>query len=321
MLLCQQLVMRQPSVLPDHLVGRSFTLAQQNLAGVPAGRAWRTDLRVASRGVRVPWGAAQPLHRTCALLFALTPDAVCCLSTAALLWGCPLPVAVQDELTIHLARMSGTVRPVRKGVAGHRLALRELDVVMLDGVPVTSPARTWLDLAAVLDLEDLVAAGDYFICSQSRSFGPPKKAFCSLEDLREQVLSTPGVRGIRKARLALELCRVGADSVPETKLRLALGRLGLPEPALGYVVVDSTGWELAWPDVAFPDFSVAVNYDGRHHLEARQRESDIRRDESIAAIGWQSVTVTAGHVRTWGFDGCAHRVLDALVRAGWRIER
>lgn len=31
---------------------------------------------------------------------------------------------------------------------------------MLDGVPVTSPARTWLDLASVLDFEALVAAGD-----------------------------------------------------------------------------------------------------------------------------------------------------------------
>lgn len=200
-----------------------------------------------------------------------------------------------------------------------RLTLHPRDVRELDGVPVTSPARTWLDLASVLELEDLVAAADYFICSQSRSFGP-KKALCSPGDLVEQVQSTPGARGIRKARQALELCRVGADSAPETRLRLAIGRLGLPEPTLSYVVVDPSGCELAWPDAAYPDFKVAVNYDGRHHLEERQRESDIRRDESIAAIGWASVTVTAGHVRQRGFDGCASRVLDALVRAGWRIE-
>ncbi|MDP9999294.1 hypothetical protein [Pseudarthrobacter sulfonivorans] len=313
--------MRQPSALPDHLAGRSFTLAQQVQAGVPAGRAWRSDLRVASRGVRVPWGQEQPLHHTCTLLSALTPGAVCCLATAAQLWGCQLPMPLQNDLTVHLAKAGGRTRPVRKGVAGHRLSLRPQDVAMLDGVPVTSPARTWLDLAAVLDFESLVAAGDYFICSQARSFGPRKEAFCSLDDLREQVVVTPGVRGIRKARLALELCRVGADSAPETRLRLALGRVGLPEPALSYVVLDPTGGELAWPDMAFPKFKVAVNYDGRHHLEARQRESDIRRDESIAAAGWQSVTVTAGHVRTWGFDGCAHRVLDAMVRSGWRIDR
>jgi len=275
---------------------------------------------VASRGVRVPWGAAQPLHHTCSLLAALTPDVVCCLATAALLWGCPLPLALQNELKIHLAKISGGARPVRNGVSGHRLTLRGTDVVEFDGVPVTSPARTWLDLAAVLDLEDLVAAADYFICTQSRSFGPKKEALCSPGDLAEQVRSAPGARGIRKARQALELCRVGADSAPETQLRLAIGRLRLPEPTLRYVVQDPRGRELAWPDVAFPDFKVAVNYDGRHHLEERQRESDIRRDESIAAIGWASVTVTAGHVRQQGFDGCAQRVRDALVRAGWRTE-
>ena len=290
-------------------------------AGVPAGRAWRSDLYVPSRGMRVPWDAAQPLHHTCSLLVALTPGAVCCLGTAGLLWGCPLPLTVQNDLIIHLAKARGEARPERKGVAGHRLSLRPGDVAMLDGVPVTSPARTWLDLASVLGLEGLVAAGDHFICSQARSFGPVRTAFCSLDDLREQVTSTRGVRGIRKARQALELCRVGADSAPETRLRLAMGRLGLPEPTLSHVVLDPTGGELAWPDLAFPEFKVAVNYDGRHHLEARQRESDIRRDESIAAVGWQSVTVTAGHVRTWGFDGCAHRVLDALVRAGWGVER
>jgi hypothetical protein len=313
--------MRQPSALPDHLAGRSFTLAQQVQAGVPAGRAWRSDLRVTSRGVRVPWGEGQPLRHTCTLLSALTPGAVCCLATAARLWGCPVSMELQNDLKIHLAMVGGGTRPVRKGVAGHRLSLRPQDMAMLDGVPVTSPARTWLDLASVLGLEDLVAAGDYFICSQARSFGPRKEAICSLEDLREQVQSTPGVRGIRAARQALELCRVGADSPPETRLRLAMRRAGLPEPALSYVALDRTGGELAWPDMAFPKFKVAVNYDGHHHLEARQRESDIRRDESIAAVGWHSVTVTAGHVRTWGFDGCAHRVLDALVRAGWRIER
>lgn len=219
-----------------------------------------------------------------------------------------------------MAKTGGGAQPVRKGVSGHRLTLRDRDVTRLDGVPVTNAARTWLDLASVLDVEDLVAAGDYFICSQSRGFGPRKDAFCSLGDLREQVAAALGARGIRRARQAVEMCRIGADSAPETRLRLAIGRLGLPEPTLRYVVEDPPGWELAWPDMAFPDFKVAVNYDGRHHLQARQRESDIRRDESIAAVGWQSVTVTAGHVRTWGFDGCAHRVLDALVRAGWRTD-
>lgn len=269
----------------------------------------------------MPWAAEQSLLHTCRVLTGICPSTACCFGTAGLLLRCPLPWNVQNDLRVHLARVDGGTRPVRKGVAGHRLELRATDVTVLDGVPLTSPARTWLDLASVLDVEDLVVAADFFICSQSRSFGRNRLALCSLADLRSQVEGNRGARGLRRAKSALELARVGADSAPETKLRLAIGRLGLPEPALGYVITDSTDWELAWPDLAFPEFKVAVNYDGRHHFEPRQRELDIRRDESVAAIGWTSVTVTAAQVKAWGFDGCAHRVLDALVRMGWRIEK
>jgi len=313
--------MRKPRPLPAELSGKSFTLAEQLAAGVAPHRAWSGDLRVASRGVRVPWAEKQSLLHTCRLLTGICPSTACCFGTAGLLLRCPLPWNVQNEFRVHLARVDGGTRPVRRGVAGHRLELRATDLTELDGVPLTGPARTWLDLASVLDVDDLVVAADFFICSQSRSFGRNRRALCSLDDLRRQLDDNPGARGIRKARCALELARTGADSAPETKLRLAIGRLGLPEPALGYVITDSTDWELAWPDMAFPEFKVAVNYDGRHHLELRQRELDIRRDESIAAAGWTSVTVTAAQVKTWGFDGCAHRVLDALVRTGWRSEK
>ncbi|MEZ2390584.1 hypothetical protein AB6813_13735 [bacterium RCC_150] len=84
---------------------------------------------------------------------------------------------------------------------------------------------------------------------------------------------------------------------------------------------DETGRELAWPDLAFPRYKVAVNYDGGHHLTAEQKDSDIRREESIAAIGWTSVTITARHVRAGRFDQVAHRVRHALIRAGWAAER
>ncbi|WP_284983537.1 hypothetical protein [Arthrobacter sp. efr-133-TYG-118] len=312
--------MRSPGPLPETLRGRSFTLSEQRDAGVSDNRAWNKDLRVASRGVRVPWGAAQELSHTARLLTRISPRTVCCGPTAAILWRCPLPLDLERQPLLHLLRWDGGNRPVRKGVAGRRVALEAADRRTVDGVPVTSPARTWLDLAALLPLDDLVAAADHFICRQSRSFGHNRAALCTLEDLRSQVEGNPGIRGRRNARLALELARVGADSVPETKLRLAIGRRGLPEPELRFVVQDSAGRELAWPDLAFPRYKVAVNYDGSHHLTATQKESDIRRDESIAAIGWTSVTITARHVKAWGFDGVVRRVRDALARAGWVSE-
>lgn len=312
--------MRKASQLPDTLEGRSFTLFEQRRAGIPDHRAWNKDLRVASRGVRVPWGAEQELTHTARLLTGISPGTVCSVPTAAVLWGCPLPFELQHQPLVHLLRWDGGNRPVRKGVAGHRVQLDPSDVAAVDGIPVTGPARSWLDLAPLLPLDDLVAAADYFICRQSRSFGHHRAALCSLDDLCSQVARNPGARGIRNARLALELARVGADSVPETKLRLALGRRKLPAAELRFVVCDPTGWELAWPDLAYPRYKVAVNYDGAHHLTAAQKESDIRREESLSALGWTSVTITAGHVKAVGFDGVVHRVRDALIRGGWRDE-
>ncbi len=228
-----------------------------------------------------------------------------------------MPWDAQQDFLVHLTRMDGTFRPQRRGVRGHRMILTSADVGSVDGIPVTSAARTWLDLAAVLPFDDLVAAADHFICSQTRSFGHNRIPLCSLEDLRAQVERHVGTRGIRKAREALELARVGADSVPETKLRLAMGRAFLPEPVLSYVVCDPSGRELVWPDLAFPEFKVAINYDGGHHLSAAQKESDIRREALLAANGWISVVITAEQVRERGYDGVVRRIKEALLRGGW----
>lgn len=309
--------MRKPAALPFDIQGRSFTLSQQRDAGVPEHRAWASDLLVPSRGIRVPWGQTQDIRHTARVLTSVCEGTVCVRETAAKLWLCPLPLATQRSFLVHLSRRDGTHRPQRRGVRGHRMVLPDADVCELDGVQLTTPARTWLDLANVLPLEDLVAAADHFVCSQTSSFGHNRTALCSLADLAAQIEANAGQRGIRKARAALELARVGADSVPETKLRLALGRAFLPEPVLSYVVCTPEGREIAWPDLAFREFRVAAHYDGGHHLTAEQKESDIRRDEALAENGWTSITVTAQHIRSGGYDAAARRVRDALIRKGW----
>ncbi|WP_286179745.1 endonuclease domain-containing protein [Arthrobacter sp. ISL-95] len=113
------------------------------------------------------------------------------------------------------------------------------------------------------------------------------------------------------------MARIGSDSVPEPKLRLAMGRAFLPEPILSYVVCDPSGRELVWPDLAFPEFKVAINYDGGHHLSAAQKESDIRREALLAANGWISIVITAEQVRERGYDGVVRRIEEALIRGGW----
>ncbi len=95
----------------------------------------------------------------------------------SILWRCPLPFDLERQPLVHLLRWDGGNRPVRKGVAGRRVSLGAPDRRTLDGIPITSPARTWLDLAGLLPLDDLVAAADHFICSPVPQFRPqPRRA-------------------------------------------------------------------------------------------------------------------------------------------------
>ncbi|MET4095423.1 hypothetical protein ABIB51_002360 [Arthrobacter sp. UYCu712] len=55
---------------------------------------------------------------------------------------------------------------------------------------------------------------------------------CDIGDLQRMIYRHKGKPGIRKAKEAIQLIRVGADLPQETLLRLAIVRAGLPEPAV-----------------------------------------------------------------------------------------
>ncbi|WP_052500501.1 hypothetical protein [Arthrobacter sp. SPG23] len=67
---------------------------------------------------------------------------------------------MQEDWRIHVARDREGSKPRRQNVVGHRLTFKDGEVVVHDGVRVTAPARTWLDLAALLSVDELIAAGD-----------------------------------------------------------------------------------------------------------------------------------------------------------------
>jgi hypothetical protein len=90
----------------------------------------------------------------------------------------------------------------------------------------------------------------------------------------------------------VELVRVGADSVPETIMRLALVDAGLSEPVLNHVVYDVEGRPVMWPDAAYPEARVSLQYDGGHHGETGQYLRDISRQETALAYGWLEVRVS-----------------------------
>ena len=182
---------------------------------------------------------------------------------------------------------------------------------------VTSPLRTWLDLATLLDLDDLVAAGDFLVCEHDRIFGPKRLALVKAAKLREAVRHESGRRGIVKAREAADLVRVGSDSPPETRIRLALQRAGLPEMMLNFVVRDENGNDCSWPDLAAPQWKVSIEYDGLHHLGQRQQDIDHARDRLMEHLGWLQLRITKDMLDRDGDKAVVARVKEALRLQGW----
>jgi very-short-patch-repair endonuclease len=92
---------------------------------------------------------------------------------------------------------------------------------------------------------------------------------------------------------ALPRIRVGADSRPETLLRLLITSVGLPEPELRHPIVVESG-RVLHPDLVFAQVKVALEYEGDvHRVDRGTWLNDIERREALELAGWRVVRVTS----------------------------
>jgi hypothetical protein len=161
----------------------------------------------------------------------------------------------------------------------------EDEIVIVDGVPVSSPTRTALDLGCWYPTMSGVAAIDALA----------RATDIKAADVELLAQRYPGRRGIARARLAISLFDSGAQSPKETWLRLVLVQAGLPRPQTQIPVFDEFGSAIAYLDMGWEDVKVAVDYDGDHHRSDRSQYNwDIRRLERLQHRGWTLIRVVAG---------------------------
>jgi hypothetical protein len=196
-------------------------------------------------------------------------------------------------------------RNPQPGIRVHGEAIGMDEVTVVNGVPVTTPARTALDLGCWYTRNQAVAAMD----ALARAAG------LKMPDVDLLAQRYPGRRGIRNARAALGLVDAGAQSPKETWLRLLLVDAGLPRPQTQIAVRDEFGNVIAYLDMGWEDIKVAVEYDGdQHRSDRRQYNWDIRRLEHLERLGWIVVRVVAGDRPA----DIVHRVRSALARRASR---
>ncbi len=178
------------------------------------------------------------------------------------------------------------------------------EVTRVNGLPVTSLARTAFDLARQLPTAEAVARLDALMRATP---------FAS-EDVMILAKRYAGARGLRKLRTALPLLDPGAASPRETWLRLLLIDAGLPVPTTQIPVQQN--WRLvAVLDMGWEGYKVAVEYDGDHHrANRRQYARDQDRLRKLEELGWVVIRVIAEDKP----EDVVRRVRGALARRGCR---
>ncbi len=268
-----RLAVRQASV---------FTAAQARSCGLtPSAIRSRLDRGLwlpLHRGVFV-FAAVEETwkQRAWGAVLACAPGAVAGYHTAGEAWGF---VEGFDRPQIFVPQSRVVERP---GIEVHRT--RRLDRVTLDGLPVTSPMRTVLDLASCLDDLDLERLIDH--AHRRRSIDLVRfNAFLDDDFARARPAS---------GRLR-ELVRQRDPSRPigshlESALFAALRRAGLPQPIPQYPVETRKG--LRRIDFAFPEQRLAIEADGfAPHGTREAFEEDRVRQNEIEELGWHFRRVT-----------------------------
>ncbi len=117
----------------------------------------------------------------------------------------------------------------------------------------------------------------------------------AVSDLDVLLERYPKRRGIRRARISVELMDAGAQSPKESWLRMILVMAGIPRPQTQIPVPDECGVVFAHLDMGWEEVKVAAEYDGEHHRTDREQYGwDQRRRERLERQGWLVVRVIGG---------------------------
>lgn len=179
-------------------------------------------------------------------------------------------------------------RPIA-GVTSHHLRPLQDDalraVTSRDGIRATTVTRTIIDLAEIMDAEELA-----FVMHEAAF-----RFVLDVDEIRRVIAENARFRGRGVLREALEMHlsgRAGARSRFEERVRTYLEGRGYPKPAAGYPLqADDGTYEL---DMAWPACRVNVEADGgRGHARPRSRRKDRERDQAIRRAGWHTYRVSS----------------------------
>jgi hypothetical protein len=226
--------------------------------------------------------------------------------SAAVLHGLPLWDAALDR--VHITRRPPAWQDTSRVLRCHVARLRDDEVEEVDGVPVTSPVRTALDLARSLPHEAAVVSLDAAL----------RQGMLRADVLRNRLFDLVGTPGSRAAARAVEFADGRSESVGESRSRVLLHRWGLGPTSLQFEVRGPGGLLVARTDFAWEEHGLIGEFDGRvthgRLLRPGQQPGDAvfeekRREDAVRAEGW-------GVTRwVWADLAAGHRLAARVRRA------
>lgn len=225
---------------------------------------------------RIHGGALSRVHILRGAVLWAAPSGAASHLSAAFLWG----------ITEELSSIEVTIATKRKplvGVVVHQRALDPAEITTIEGIRVTRPERTVLDVATrnprlAEEALDVFLRRKDLVLDQMHDF---------LDSVgRSGVPGTSAVREMLSLRTPDQV-----ESALERRLLKSLLGWGLPMPVSQYALVAS-GQRFRL-DFAYPRLKVAIETDGYRYHSGRERfDRDTARRNALTLAGWIVVHVT-----------------------------
>ena len=218
-----------------------------------------------------------------AAVLASGPRAVLSHRAAGVIWGL-LPPSL-NRIEVSCPRGARTRRP---GIVCRESDLATDEVDEIDGIPVTSPFRTMLDLAGVLDQRQLERAWNELKVRGHTDRVP-------MAELLERHRGKRGTVALRALLGSTEPEGITRNDFEESFVAL-LDAHGLPRPRFNAsLFLRGRFYEI---DCLWEDQRFAIELDGREvHATPRAFEADRHRDRVLLAEGYRTGRVTWRQLR------------------------
>lgn len=257
------------------VVTRSQLLAAGASAKMIGLRLKRGRLRSMHRGVYLVASVEPPMARAMAACLACGPESLVSHRSAAELWGLVDPGSPGHPIAVT------TTGPDRRpsGIRVHRsTTLDPSERTRLDGVPITTPLRTLLDLTLVERSRTVERA-------LATALAQGRTTEARLTGYLQRHAGRPGTSRLRTILSLGPPARTRSEA--EERFLTLVRRAGMPRPRVN---VRIGPWEV---DFHWADARLVVEVDGfASHHSGRAFERDRRRDGYLLSRGLQVMRIT-----------------------------